>query len=57
MSSCRVTGKSMKDYVFLFNGAGMAGTGIADLIAYSISKDTGESIASARSKIWLYDSK
>jgi hypothetical protein len=34
MASTRVTGKALKDYVFLFNGAGMAGTGIADLIAH-----------------------
>jgi malic enzyme len=34
MASSRLTGKPLKDYVFLFNGAGMAGTGIADLIAH-----------------------
>lgn len=33
MSSCRITGKSLPEYTYLFYGAGMAGTGIADLIA------------------------
>ena len=33
MSSSRLTGKALAEYTYLFYGAGMAGTGIADLIA------------------------
>jgi malate dehydrogenase (oxaloacetate-decarboxylating)(NADP+) len=57
MSSCRVTGKTLADYTYLFYGAGMAGTGIADLIADSIAKETGVPLAEARQNIWLVDTK
>jgi len=57
MSSSRVTGKSLAEYTYLFYGAGMAGTGIADLIAESIARDSGVTLAEARKKIWLVDTK
>ncbi len=47
----------IQDQVFLFQGAGEAGTGIAELIAYAVAQRTGKSIAEARRKIWLVDSK
>jgi malic enzyme len=57
MASTRLTGKSLRDYVYLFNGAGMAGTGIADLIAHSITVECGVTMEEARRNIWLVDTK
>ena len=48
---------ALEDGVYLFNGAGEAGVGIANLIAYSIHLRTGRSIEAARSQIWLVDTK
>ncbi|KAG5403066.1 hypothetical protein IGI04_009185 [Brassica rapa subsp. trilocularis] len=53
----KVLGKSLADHTFLFLGAGEAGTGIAELIALKISKETGAPIEETRKKIWLVDSK
>lgn len=53
----KVLGKSLSDHTFLFLGAGEAGTGIAELIALKISKETGAPIDETRKKIWLVDSK
>ncbi|CAF2014157.1 NADP-dependent malic enzyme 3 [Brassica napus] len=53
----KVLGKSLSDHTFLFLGAGEAGTGIAELIALKISKETGTPIDEIRKKIWLVDSK
>ncbi|WZZ50155.1 hypothetical protein YC2023_050262 [Brassica napus] len=53
----KVLGKSLADHTFLFLGAGEAGTGIAELIALKISKETGTPIDETRKKIWLVDSK
>ncbi|ANM69600.1 NAD(P)-binding domain superfamily [Arabidopsis suecica] len=53
----KVLGKSLADHTFLFLGAGEAGTGIAELIALKISKETGKPIDETRKKIWLVDSK
>lgn len=47
----------MNEHTYLFHGAGEAGAGIAALIASAIVLDTGCSIESARSKIWLVDSR
>lgn len=57
MSSVRITGKPVSEMTYLFYGAGMAGTGIADLIADAIVRDTGIPHADARRKIWLVDTK
>lgn len=57
LASIRLTGKQLIDHTFLFAGAGEAGTGIAKLIAFAISKESHVSIEEARSKIFLVDSK
>ncbi|KAJ8443317.1 hypothetical protein Cgig2_015798 [Carnegiea gigantea] len=49
--------KSLADHTYLFLGAGEAGTGIAELIALEISKQTNICLEEARKKIWLVDSK
>jgi malate dehydrogenase (oxaloacetate-decarboxylating)(NADP+) len=54
--STRLTGKKLSDYTFLFAGAGEAGTGIAELIAYAISKESSIPIPEARKQIYLVDS-
>ncbi|XP_078168867.1 NADP-malic enzyme 1 [Carex rostrata] len=48
---------SLSDHTYLFLGAGEAGTGIAELIAFEISKQTNAPLEEARKKIWLVDSK
>jgi malate dehydrogenase (oxaloacetate-decarboxylating)(NADP+) len=57
MAAARLTGTSMADNKYLFLGAGEAGVGIADLIAYSTSLETGRDIEECRDHIWLVDSK
>ena len=54
--STRITHKALSDYTFLFSGAGEAGTGIAELIAYAISKESAIPISEARKQIYLVDS-
>ncbi|GMH03714.1 hypothetical protein Nepgr_005553 [Nepenthes gracilis] len=53
----KLVGKTLADHTFLFLGAGEAGTGIAELIALEISKQTNSSLEDARKKIWLVDSR
>ncbi|XP_042024451.1 NADP-dependent malic enzyme, chloroplastic-like [Salvia splendens] len=57
MAALKLVGGTLADHSFLFLGAGEAGTGIADLIALQISKQTGAPLEEARRKIWLVDSK
>ncbi|XP_057773137.1 NADP-dependent malic enzyme, chloroplastic-like [Salvia miltiorrhiza] len=57
MASLKLVGGTLADHSFLFLGAGEAGTGIAELIALQISKQTGAPLDEARRKIWLVDSK
>ena len=57
IASKAITGKALKDHTFLFLGAGEAGAGIADLIAFAIEEETGCTPEEARENIWLYDSK
>ncbi|KAK6914826.1 Malic enzyme, NAD-binding [Dillenia turbinata] len=57
ISALRVVGGTLADHRFLFLGAGEAGTGIAELIALEISKQTGEPLEETRKNIWLVDSK
>ena len=48
---------SLEAGTYLFSGAGEAGVGIADLIAFAISQRTGKSVTEARKQIWLVDTK
>lgn len=56
LASLQITGKSLRDNVFLFYGAGEASIGIAKLLIMAI-KQEGCSEDEAFSKIWLVDSK
>ncbi|KAJ0030547.1 hypothetical protein Pint_12867 [Pistacia integerrima] len=57
IAALKLIGGSLADQTFLFLGAGEAGTGIADLIALEMSKQTKLPIEETRKKIWLVDSK
>jgi malate dehydrogenase (oxaloacetate-decarboxylating)(NADP+) len=57
VASCKLTGMNLSDHTFLFAGAGEAGTGIADLIAFAVSMESNIPIEEARKKIYLVDSK
>ncbi|XVE97599.1 hypothetical protein REPUB_Repub03eG0033300 [Reevesia pubescens] len=57
LAALRLLGGNLSDHRFLFLGAGEAGTGIAELIALEMSKQTGNPIEENRKKIWLVDSK
>ncbi|KAL8139500.1 hypothetical protein V2J09_005521 [Rumex salicifolius] len=57
LAAQRMTGQALADHRYLFLGAGEAGTGIAELIAVEISKQTNIPLEEARKKIWLVDSK
>ncbi|KAK7319950.1 hypothetical protein RJT34_04679 [Clitoria ternatea] len=54
VAALKLIGGTLADHTFLFLGAGEAGTGIAELIALEMSKQT---IEETRKKIWLVDSK
>jgi malate dehydrogenase (oxaloacetate-decarboxylating)(NADP+) len=56
IASVPLAGKRLSDMVILFAGAGEAGTGIAELIAYAVSIESGISLQEARKKIFLVDS-
>ncbi|KAL2637797.1 hypothetical protein AAZV13_06G080000 [Glycine max] len=57
LASLKLVGGTLVDHTFLFLGAGEAGTGIAELIALEISKQTKAPVEETRKKIWLVDSK
>lgn len=57
ISSNKLTGKKLADHTFLFSGAGIAGTGIADLIAFAVSFENQISVDEAQEKIFMVDSK
>ncbi|XP_011014577.1 PREDICTED: NADP-dependent malic enzyme-like, partial [Populus euphratica] len=57
VAALRVVGGTLADHTFLFLGAGEAGTGIAELIALEMSKQTNMPMEETRKKIWLVDSK
>ncbi|RHY91359.1 hypothetical protein DYB35_007910 [Aphanomyces astaci] len=53
----KLTNKPLAEHTFVFLGAGEAGTGIADLIAMAIAKESNSSLEVARRRIYLVDSK
>ncbi|MED6168097.1 hypothetical protein PIB30_009059 [Stylosanthes scabra] len=57
VAALKLIGGTLADHTFLFLGAGEAGTGIAELIALEMSKQTKVPIEESRKKIWLVDSK
>ncbi|XWS20228.1 hypothetical protein CRYUN_Cryun31cG0082100 [Craigia yunnanensis] len=57
VAALKLVGGTLADHRFLFLGAGEAGTGIAELIALEISKQTNMPLEEARKKISLVDSK
>ncbi|CAB9529474.1 NADP-dependent malic enzyme [Seminavis robusta] len=57
LASEKLTGKKLSEHTFLFSGAGEAGTGIAELMAYAISIELSIPVEDARKKIYLVDSK
>ncbi|PIA64687.1 hypothetical protein AQUCO_00100265v1 [Aquilegia coerulea] len=57
VASLKLVGGTLADHTFLFLGAGEAGTGIAELIALEISKQTKVPAEETRKGIWLVDSK
>ncbi|KAG0455939.1 hypothetical protein HPP92_023727 [Vanilla planifolia] len=57
VAALKFVGGNLADHTFLFLGAGEAGTGIAELIALEMSKQTNISVEDCRERIWLVDSK
>ncbi|KAJ8644862.1 hypothetical protein MRB53_006610 [Persea americana] len=57
VAALKLVGGTLAEHTFLFLGAGEAGTGIAELIALEMSKQTKQPLEEARKKIWLVDSK
>ncbi|KAL1829236.1 hypothetical protein ACET3Z_007648 [Daucus carota] len=57
MAALKLVGGSLAEQKFLFLGAGEAGTGIAELIALEMSKQTDIPLEETRKNIWLVDSK
>ncbi|XP_050232552.1 NADP-dependent malic enzyme [Mercurialis annua] len=57
VAALKLVGGTLADHRFLFLGAGEAGTGIAELIALEISKQTNMPVEETRKKISLVDSK
>ncbi|TYG59728.1 hypothetical protein ES288_D07G009700v1 [Gossypium darwinii] len=57
VAALKLIGGTLADHKFLFLGAGEAGTGIAELIALEMSKQTKILVEETRKKIWLVDSK
>lgn len=57
VGALKILGGTLAEHTFLFLGAGEAGTGIAELIALEMSKQTKAPLEETRKKIWLVDSK
>ncbi|KAJ1282213.1 hypothetical protein BS78_03G034200 [Paspalum vaginatum] len=57
LAALKMVGGTLAEQTYLFLGAGEAGTGIAELIALEISKQTKAPIEECRKRVWLVDSK
>merc|ERR1712098_721051 len=57
LAAVRCTGTRLQDHTFLFQGAGEAAIGIAELIAAAMYKREGVPLEEARKRVWLKDSR
>ncbi|XP_049936940.1 NADP-dependent malic enzyme-like [Nymphaea colorata] len=57
IAALKLVGGSLAEHTFLFLGAGEAGTGIEELIALEMSRQTKAPLEECRKRIWLVDSK
>jgi len=57
LAALRASGRQLRDHVFLFQGAGQAAVGIANLITMAMQKREGVSREEALQHVWLRDSK
>lgn len=57
MAALKATNTKLSDHTFLFQGAGEASIGIANLIAMAMEKREGIPFEEAKKKIWLKDSR
>merc|ERR1711953_778634 len=57
LAALKATNTKLSDHKFLFQGAGEAAIGIANLIVMALGKVEGMSKEEAKKKIWLKDSK
>merc|ERR1719474_2581810 len=57
LAALKATNTKMSDHTFLFQGAGEAAIGIANLIAMAMEKNEGIPQEEGRKKIWLKDSR
>ncbi|WVZ72639.1 hypothetical protein U9M48_021064 [Paspalum notatum var. saurae] len=57
LAALKMVGGTLAEQTYLFLGAGEAGTGIAELIALEMSKQTKAPIEECRKRVWLVDSK
>lgn len=53
----KITGRKFSENTYLFFGGGSAGLGIAELLALAIAEERGESVADARKRIHVVDSR
>lgn len=53
----RITSEKFSEKKFLFVGGNSTVVGIADLLAFAISKAKGILLHEAREQIWIYDSE
>jgi len=57
LAALKATNTKLTDHTFLFQGAGEASLGIANLIAMAMEKREGVPYAEAKKRIWLKDSR